>query len=50
MKNFIDKKIIVIGGSSGIGLSVATLAYELGASVTLTSRNVYKAVSVAASP
>ena len=47
-KNLKDKKIIVIGGSSGIGLSVAKLTYELGANVTLTSRDLHKAVSIAA--
>ncbi len=48
-KNIRDKKIFVIGGSSGIGLSVAALAYEMGADVTLTSRDPAKAASVAAS-
>jgi NAD(P)-dependent dehydrogenase (short-subunit alcohol dehydrogenase family) len=47
-KNLKDKKIVVVGGSSGIGLSVATLAYEAGADVTLTSRDANRAVSVAA--
>lgn len=47
-KNLKEKEIIVVGGSSGIGLSFATLAYELGANVTLTSRNANKAISVAA--
>lgn len=48
-KKMKDKTIIVVGGSSGIGLSVANLAYELEANVTLTSRDLNKAISVAAS-
>jgi NAD(P)-dependent dehydrogenase (short-subunit alcohol dehydrogenase family) len=47
--DFANKQVVVVGGSSGIGLSVATLAHELGAVVTLTSRNANKAASVAAS-
>ncbi len=47
-KNLKDKKIFVVGGSSGIGLAVAALAHELGAGVTLTSRDLNKAISVAA--
>jgi len=34
-----DQRIIVIGGSSGIGFAVARMAFQLGARVTLTSRN-----------
>ncbi|MGA0557528.1 SDR family oxidoreductase [Larkinella sp. VNQ87] len=48
-KNLKDKTVIIIGGSSGIGLSVATLAHELGANVTLTSRDGSKALQVAIS-
>lgn len=48
-KNLKDKTIIIVGGSSGIGLSVANMAYELGANVTLTSRDLSKAFSVATS-
>jgi NAD(P)-dependent dehydrogenase (short-subunit alcohol dehydrogenase family) len=47
-KNLKDKIIMVVGGSSGIGLSVALMAYELGAKVTLTSRDLKKASTVAA--
>jgi NAD(P)-dependent dehydrogenase (short-subunit alcohol dehydrogenase family) len=48
-KNLIGKSIVVIGGSSGIGLAVATMAFEMGANVTLTSRDLVKAQSVATS-
>jgi NAD(P)-dependent dehydrogenase (short-subunit alcohol dehydrogenase family) len=48
-KNLKGKSIIVIGGSSGIGLAVATMASEMGANVILTSRDLAKAQSVAAS-
>ena len=37
--NLKGKKIIVVGGSSGIGKSVSQMAYEQGAQVTLTGRN-----------
>ncbi|MEM9361936.1 MAG: SDR family oxidoreductase [Bacteroidota bacterium] len=38
-----EKKIIVIGGSSGIGKAVCEQAYKLGAQVILTSRSLDKA-------
>lgn len=49
MYNLKNKNIIIIGGSSGMGLSVARLAFESGAMVTLTSRDLNKATSVASS-
>jgi NAD(P)-dependent dehydrogenase (short-subunit alcohol dehydrogenase family) len=42
-----NKKIVVVGGSSGIGLAVASCAHELGAEVILTSRSLEKAQNVA---
>lgn len=33
------KKIVVVGGSSGIGLATAELAKREGADVTIASRN-----------
>ena len=46
--NFLKSKIvIVIGGSSGIGRAVVSLACEQGASVTLTSRSLDKAKKMA---
>ncbi len=33
-----DKKIMIVGGSAGIGLSVAKRVYELGATVVIASR------------
>ena len=36
------KRVIVIGGASGIGFAVATLAKELGAEVVIASRNAAK--------
>ncbi|KII85693.1 hypothetical protein PLICRDRAFT_701170 [Plicaturopsis crispa FD-325 SS-3] len=36
------KKIVVIGGSSGIGFGVAKAAYALGAHVTISSSNIQK--------
>jgi NAD(P)-dependent dehydrogenase (short-subunit alcohol dehydrogenase family) len=49
MSNLKNKNVIVVGGSSGIGLAVATLANELGANVTLTSRDLSKAKAKAES-
>ncbi len=49
MYNLKSKKVVVVGGSSGMGLAVAQLAFELGAEVTLTSRNLEKATAAAAS-
>ncbi len=49
IKNLKDKKIIVVGGSSGMGLATAKMAFEAGANVTLTSRKLDKATSVAGS-
>jgi NAD(P)-dependent dehydrogenase (short-subunit alcohol dehydrogenase family) len=34
-----DKKVVVVGGSSGIGLSTAELASHEGAAVIIASRN-----------
>ncbi|MCZ4344068.1 SDR family oxidoreductase [Sphingomonadaceae bacterium G21617-S1] len=44
-----DKKIIVISGSSGIGLEVARQAASRGARVTITGRSVERLKSAAAS-
>lgn len=41
------KHIVVIGGSSGIGLATAQLAHQAGAAVTLTSRDGDRARAVA---
>jgi NAD(P)-dependent dehydrogenase (short-subunit alcohol dehydrogenase family) len=49
MYNLKSKKVIVVGGSSGMGLAVAQLAFELGAEVTLTSRNLNRAIAAASS-
>lgn len=37
-----NKKVLVIGGSSGIGMSIAKSCYEAGASVTIASRTAEK--------
>src|SRR5580704_1901301 len=39
MLDFSGQKILVVGGSSGIGMATAKLAGELGASVTIASRS-----------
>ncbi|MBC7887311.1 MAG: SDR family oxidoreductase [Ferruginibacter sp.] len=43
LSNLKNKTIIIIGGSSGIGLSVAKMAAENGAAVTITSRSLERA-------
>src|SRR5258708_9762049 len=42
-----DKKVVVVGGSSGIGLSTAELAKREGADVIIASRNVERLDAVA---
>jgi NAD(P)-dependent dehydrogenase (short-subunit alcohol dehydrogenase family) len=42
-----DKKVVVVGGSSGIGLSTAELAKREGADVIVASRNAEKLDAVA---
>ncbi len=49
MSNLKSKNVIIVGGSSGMGFAVATLANELGANVTLTSRDLSRAKSKAES-
>ncbi len=39
MIDFQDQRVVVIGGSAGIGLATAQLAAEYGASVAITSRS-----------
>ena len=39
---FKDKKVVVAGGTSGIGLATARRFYELGATVTVTGRDAEK--------
>ena len=34
-----DKRILIVGGSSGIGLAVAIQAYKAGGKVIIASRN-----------
>ena len=46
--NLKGKKIVVIGGSSGIGKAVSQLAFDQGAQVVLTSRDALRAEQVAA--
>lgn len=45
--NLINKKILVIGGSSGIGKAVAEMALQLNNQIILTGRNLHKASLVA---
>lgn len=47
MNSLKSKIVIVIGGSSGIGRAVVSLACKQGASVTLTSRSLDKAQKMA---
>ena len=42
-----DQRILVIGGSSGIGLAIAVATADAGASVTIASRNQEKLTAVA---
>lgn len=37
-----DKKILIVGGSSGIGLAVAKQVYEFGAQVVIASRSAFE--------
>ncbi|MDL2409035.1 SDR family oxidoreductase [Rhizobium calliandrae] len=39
MKSLIDQRVLVLGGSSGIGLATAKAAAEAGAKVTIASRS-----------
>src|SRR4051812_35346437 len=48
MLDFSGQKILVIGGSSGIGLATAELAGRLGADVTIASRSEQKIRAAAA--
>jgi NAD(P)-dependent dehydrogenase (short-subunit alcohol dehydrogenase family) len=48
-QNLKNKTVVVIGGSSGIGLSVAHQAFTQGARIMLTSRSLSKAIETAAS-
>jgi NAD(P)-dependent dehydrogenase (short-subunit alcohol dehydrogenase family) len=47
MKDLTGKKILVVGGSSGIGLATARVAFERGAEVTIASRDEEKLHSAA---
>src|SRR4029434_1763739 len=42
-----DKKVVVVGGSSGIGLATAEMAKREGAEVIIASRNVERLDKVA---
>ncbi len=44
-----NRRILVIGGSSGIGKAVAEMAYSMGNEVVLTSRQLSKAIAIAKS-
>lgn len=39
MSNLESKKVLIVGGSSGIGAATAIAFAELGAEVTIASRN-----------
>lgn len=47
MSKFVNSKVVVVGGGSGIGKAVAALAAAKGASVTLSSRNQDKLIQAA---
>lgn len=49
MASLNQKRVIVIGGSSGIGLAVAQQAHAAGAAVTIASRSAEKLAEVAVS-
>lgn len=49
MGSLSKKRVLVVGGSSGIGLAVATLAAEAGADVTIASRSAGKLAEAAKS-
>ena len=38
MKNFVNKNVFIVGGSSGIGLAAGKLFAELGANVIIFAR------------
>src|SRR5687768_16881609 len=42
MATLVDKKVVIVGGSSGIGLGVAASAVERGAQVVLVGRSQQK--------
>lgn len=46
MIDFAGKKLLVIGGTSGMGLATASLAKDLGGGVTIASRNAERVDSV----
>lgn len=48
MQSLDNRRILVIGGSSGIGLAIATATADAGAAVTIASRNQEKLIAVAA--
>ena len=48
MSSLTEQRVLVIGGSSGIGLATATAARNAGASVTIASRNREKLDAAAA--
>jgi NAD(P)-dependent dehydrogenase (short-subunit alcohol dehydrogenase family) len=48
MTEFANQKILVVGGSSGIGFAAARLAAEQGATVTIASRSADRVAAAAA--
>ena len=49
LASLVDQRMLVVGGSSGIGLATATLAATQGAIVTIAGRNAERAAEAAAS-